>query len=146
MAARKQKKLADVKPEWSQVTWENGVRSSARWRWVPFRAPVSLITLGPDAVAWTSGGLPDMQGAIVRLLPPADVSDDRIEAVTASVRQAGAVATKLLARAAGDQAVTLPGIAPPPVRRRQRDVVLELVGDRPALATLVGSIMDQEGL
>lgn len=126
--------------------WTDGASTA---RWLAFEAPIRLVTLDSTAVIWTSGGLPEVTDAIVRVIPPADATDERIGAVLDAVRAAGAVATKLLPRVSGPMAV-LPEV-PRPARRRHRDVVNELVAesvgvDREALARIVGDVMDQEGL
>jgi len=144
MAARK-KITKDVRVAAERGDWTDGASTA---RWIAFENPVRFVTLDPSAVVWTSGGLPEIAGAIVRIIPPADATDERIGAVLEAVRAAGAV-TKLLPRVSGSLAV-LPEV-PRPARRRHREVVNEMVAeavgvDRETLARIVGGVMDQEGL
>jgi hypothetical protein len=111
--------------------------------------PLRLLTLGAEHGAWDGGPLPDAHGAIVRVVPPANATDESIGVVLDRCRALGVAAVKLLPRAAGDVAV-VPEVARA-ARRSHRAVVDELVQgaegvDREALARAVGATMDEEGL
>lgn len=150
MATRKPRK-ADPVPDISAVAAERGqwTDSGAKARWIAFEDPTRLVTIGPEATVWKVGGLPDVHGAIVRVIPPPDATDDRIGAVLGQLTSAGALVVKLMPSAAGG-VVALPEVARP-ARRRHREVVEEMVAeaagvDRRMLTLVTASIMDEEGL
>lgn len=113
-----------------------------------------LLTVAPDSPLW-AGGIPDglvVDGAIARLLPPADATDLRIEEVKALLEGAGAVAVKILPR---EQAQGLGGQRINPdegpddrtVRQKVHDVASRMASaDHEALTAELDSAMDEVGL
>lgn len=143
MAARKKKPVEQLADPAVQMI------GHARVRVVPVAQPVVMLTLGPEHGAWEGGPLPDAHGGIVRVVPPAQATDEQIGAVLDRLRNLGTAGVKLLPRATGD-AVVLPAVERP-VRKRHREVVTELVNesvgvDRALLLEVVQAVMDAEGL
>lgn len=101
------------------------------------------------------GSLPDdIEGAIVRVYPSADLSDSLIDHWKATLRERGAVAVRVMPRAKADRVVVegAAAIANPAgglasIRQTVEAMVDEAnTIDREALRALVGSILDKEGL
>ena len=125
---------------------------------VPARRLVTLDSLhgiwqtmkGKKTVLLVIGPKEDWLGAIVRLRPPPDVEEGRIEEVKAALVAAGASRIKLEVR----RGATLPTEAidkGKPTRSSAREVVLQLVSeansqDPAALSEIVERVMAEEGL
>lgn len=109
-----------------------------------------LVTIGPDIPAWNERrapadrGFPGRDGAIVRILPGPDATDDLIGSMKRDLEHAGAAAVRVEPRAPGTKTVA-PGRAAPGPRRAPRAVVMEMADeartrDRDALK----SVLDRE--
>jgi hypothetical protein len=60
-----------------------------------------VVTIGAGDPFWRQGTIEVAPGALMRLIPPADATDERIAAVQRMVLAAGAAGVKLMPRAAG---------------------------------------------
>jgi len=141
--------MATRKKKATEVTGKVVMRPLSLVRWVQHPNPLRLLTLDESHGAWGGGPLPDAHGAILRVIPPADATDESIGAVLDRCRALGVATTKLMPRAAGDVAVVAEVARAQ--RRTHREVVDALVQgaegvDHDALALVVGAIMDEEGL
>jgi len=112
-----------------------------------------LVTIGTDSSYWKDGAtvIPDeFKGCIVRVKPPANVSAAVIQGVVDTLRQ-HAAAVKLLPQERSDSAVVQEK-ATPVEYTSVRMVVTEMANavdtsrDKAALASLVGTVMDEERL
>jgi hypothetical protein len=138
----RRKRIADI-------TSEHAARGSV------FSHARRLFTIGPESLAWIDG-LNSMQvdEAIVRLIPPANVTDSRIEEMRALAEAYGAVAVKVLPRAQigsigreqeepGSNLVSRSG----GLREAVRAVAARMVSqDGKALLAELDSVMDEVGL
>jgi hypothetical protein len=121
------------------------------FRSVPVRNARELVTVGPEHVWWRDHGAAvptDWAGAIVRLRPPEDVEDARLEDIAVFIRAAGASAVTI-ERRRGRKVVDAPLERKP--HARARDVVAGLaaqanVRDRERFAAFVDGVMSRAGL
>ena len=116
-----------------------------------------LITIGTNDPLWNlSGDVHDkafdsknVEGAIVRLRPPAQVTTEQIRALRKKLLRAGAVAVKDEPRAPGE-AVVVHGEAPPEdksIRETIETMVAEAnSSNRQALSGLLQELMDIAGV
>lgn len=110
-----------------------------------------LLTIAPNHPVWTDryDSEWDADGAIVRVQPPADADDVRIETLVAALHKADAH-VRVMPRARG-AAVVVPERRASKQARTVREVVTAMVtecnsGDRVALSALVAETMVKEGL
>lgn len=161
MARRPKPALAKARPREDLANVRNdslprpGPRGPGHaWTWEAVRvAGRRLLTIGPDHPAWKDDLLPTLTGKagdIVRLRPPPGTPKERVEAVKDAFLALGAARVRAeLQRPATTPREALERQSAP--RSSARQVVLELateanVADRPALAALLGRLMDEEGL
>jgi hypothetical protein len=127
------------------------MRTEPGFRSVPVRGARELVTVGPEHPWWRDDGITvptDWKGAIVRLRPPEDADDVRVDGVVAFLTAAGASAVRL-ERRRGKKVVDAPVERKP--HARARDVVLSLtqqanVRDRERFAAFVDGVMGRAGL
>lgn len=115
--------------------WVLNVRPEDRGVW---ECPELPIGLGPAG-----------KGALVKLHPPADATDERIEEVAAAFKAAGAAAVQKAPRA--PKAKTVPTKVQTTKAATHRQVVAELVAearfpDKRALQEACEQLMDEESL
>lgn len=110
-----------------------------------------LVTIGPDAECWRSETMPENfeKGAIVRIKPPPDATDARLNAVVEQCKRQGAIAIRITPPDPGTSKATKQ-TAVPTVQSHRR-VVEDLVAgmkssDKKALEELCAEVMDEEGL
>lgn len=106
-------------------------------------------TIGPEHPLWREWRSAEVvaHGALLRLRPPPEVTDDVVEEVARRLRDAGAARVVVLPRKRSIVIATAPAASV----ARARDVVLELcaqarVEDGAALRGLCEQVMDAEGL
>lgn len=92
-----------------------------------------------------------VDGALVRLHPPADASDGDVAAVVGRVERAGAVRVKVVPRVAAPEVVRRTGAGPSSPRLGHRAAVMAVAdesrsSDPEALRALLGGILDEEGI
>ncbi len=121
-------------------------------RHVPHDGAVSLITIDEDSPVWLKPTTMTMKvkGAIVRLRPPPDVTDETVQVAIGVLTKQGALAVRVLPRRKGD-AVPQEVRNKPTPKASIRAVVLQLVdaahtSDRDKLGMLVLSTLDKVGL
>lgn len=70
-----------------------------RIEYVDFAEATRLLTYESDEPLWTPGSTltPAVQGAIVRLRPPADFPQERLDIIAAQIRELGAAAVYVIA-------------------------------------------------
>lgn len=111
-----------------------------------------LLTVEPEAAVWTGAEIEDeVEGAIVRLQPPADATDARIEEIKALFELSGAVAVKVIPRQASgsigrcaDDEVT---VEPVGLRQAVYEVAEQMAtADAEALRLELDSVMDEVGM
>jgi hypothetical protein len=121
-----------------------------------------LITIDADHGCWKGDGLriddfgDGFKGAIVRIMPPADATDERIETIGKLCEMSGAVATKILPRraigaigAAAEQEKKADGKEERALGLREavHAVAARMAtADRDALRVELDSVMDEVGL
>lgn len=122
-----------------------------------------LLTLGEDREIWTlpnnrtsdlildMSGLRVAAGALVRLHPPAGISEQDIAAVVARLEEAGAARVKVVPRASSPEVVRRIDVDPSLPRRSHREAVFAAAdearsSDPAALRALLGDILDEEGI
>jgi len=120
-----------------------------------------LVTVGPEAGFWTGelggavGSMEDWKGAIVRFVPPADATEERIETLSKLAETAGAVAVKVLPKLAIGTIGRPTGEAErevgAPIVLGLREAVHAVAGrmasvDREKLKSELDSVMDEAGL
>jgi hypothetical protein len=110
-----------------------------------------LVTIGPDHPAWTDPmKLAGVDGAFVRLDPPANIDDEDVKRLHAMVVEEGAVAVKVLPTRRN--AVAAEYAAPKQVAHTSaRGLIEGMVAearshDREALAAVVDDAMKEAGL
>lgn len=139
MAPRKAKARAKV------------LRGAARLQVVRVRGSAALVEHGPEWGGWRGDAARAATGALVKVTPPGDATDEQIAGVLDALRD-GATGVLLMPRQnVADVATVAPEEGAPPKRRGHRDIVDEMVAamtgvDSAALAALVAEIMDAEGL
>lgn len=120
---------------------------------VPNEDATNLVTFEPDHFLWKSGGdlqTGDVEGAIVRLRPGAEVDDHMLTLVVAECHNRGALAVRVLPRPKG-QTVPNESRDKPRPNWSMRDVVAQLVSeshthDREELTQLVSTTLGKVGL
>ena len=122
--------------------------------------PRPLVRVTEDATAWSWSveairefrPVPFAPGSIVRLDPPVDVEDAKVDAIREIFSRAGAAAVRVSARRKNDVVVIEPAPgAVVPKRVIGREAVESLVetanvDDRPALKALCEEMMSKAGL
>lgn len=142
---------AKKKPEEAKAA---GGEGAARIEVVEREAARQLLTIEPDDSAWATGSLESSitSGALVRVRPPADASDEAIAGLRETLRSAGAAAVKVLPRAAGTSFAVVPeGERERKAGRTIRQVVMEraeaaVTADRPALLQALDEALSEVGL
>lgn len=119
------------------------------------RVPVEargLRTVGPDDGFWKGDAIREPWGELVRVLPPADATDEVVARAEAAFYELGAAKVRVGARAAGKATIPAGDRSPAPLtaRRSIRDVCKELVAearvdDRSALSVLVDRLLSEAG-
>lgn len=145
------KKVAAVEPKVVESGWEVTARAIEGGRKMVRVHPDGMVWAREDLATLPASMMPAMEGAIVRIDPPADASDAKVEEVRAAFERAGAEAVRVSTRSNSDVVVHEPPPGAPPVRRDLREVVHELVeganvDDLPALRELAERLMAKAGL
>jgi hypothetical protein len=139
----------------------SGMKVEGRVRSVKRDGSRQLMTIGSDHDGWTHGipgsELVELQGAIVRVIPPSTATAADVENIEQCLRQAGVVAVRVLPQEPGDRLlVVLPDRVQPVTMLGHRAVVSLMLEEIDAMAgegeslqalhDLVEQVMTEEGL
>ena len=105
----------------------------------------------PSGILWTPPDGFTLDGALVRLHPPADANEERVAALVARLERAGAERVRVGPRVTQAPVVVRIDVDPHSPKLSHREAVLAAVGaarssDPAALRALLEGILDEEGL
>ena len=105
-----------------------------------------LITVGTSHPVWSdSKRLPSIRGEFIRICPPADATDEQVEALVRALRKSGA-SVKLMSRPAQASAEVRSAVTATDLRSVVATLVDGWKGDRDALKVEVESVMGGQGV
>jgi ADP-ribosylglycohydrolase len=109
-----------------------------------------LVTIGPDDPIWEAGSVEPYRGAIVRIVPAAAMTDEKVDSLRLRIAQVAA-ATRVLPRRHAGVVTEAPRAPERSAHKRAREIVGQMVdeantNDREALRAFCEEVMGRAGL